>query len=145
MNDHHYDHSKPPHHHHTMHGHKGHDMPPHEHKGHNHHEMMIDDYQKRFWVSLILSVPVILFSPMVQEILGFKLTFPGIQYLAFLLSSVVFFYGGLPFLKGLLDEVQQRNPGMMTLIGVAISVAYIYSSAIVFGLTGLDFFWELVT
>ncbi|WP_045465361.1 copper-translocating P-type ATPase [Sporocytophaga myxococcoides] len=153
MNKHQHDNSKHPHHHHmenkrsdkAMHGENNHDMSNHRHMGHNHHEMMIDDFKKRFWVCLILSVPVILFSPMVQEILGYHLSFPGIQYLAFLLSSAVFFYGGWPFLKGLLEEVKQRNPGMMTLIGVAISVAYIYSSAIVFGLKGMDFFWELVT
>jgi Cu2+-exporting ATPase len=153
MNDHQHDDSKHLNYHHmdnespekTKHGHNDHKMSPHGHMGHNHHEMMIDNFKKRFWICLILSVPVILFSPMVQKILGYQLTFPGIQYLAFLLSSVVFFYGGQPFLKGLLDELKQRNPGMMTLIGVAISVAYIYSSAIVFGLTGMDFFWELVT
>ncbi|RYZ16220.1 MAG: heavy metal translocating P-type ATPase, partial [Sphingobacteriales bacterium] len=107
--------------------------------------MMIADFQKRFWISLVLSVPVVVLSPMVQEILGYRLDVPYGQYIAFVLSSVIYFYGGWPFLSGLWQEVKKGAPGMMTLIGVAISVAYIYSSATVFGLEGMDFFWELAT
>ncbi|KAA9325155.1 copper-translocating P-type ATPase [Adhaeribacter soli] len=113
--------------------------------GHDHHAMMIDDFKKRFWISLVLSVPVIVLSPMVQHILGYTLEVPYAGYIAFLLSSVIFFYGGWPFLTGLKDEVKKGAPGMMTLIGVAITVAYVYSTAIVFGLKGMDFFWELAT
>src|SRR6202035_3109631 len=69
----------------------------------------------------------------------------GSSYILFALSSVVYFFGGWPFLKGLADEVKAKNPGMMTLIGFAITVAYIYSVATVFGLKGMDFFWELAT
>lgn len=129
----------------TLHGHEHHTMKGEGHAGHDHHAMMIRDFKKRFLICLVLSVPVVVFSPMVQHILGFHLGFPGMEYVAFLLSTVVFFYGGWPFLKGLRDELAEKNPGMMTLIGVAITVAYIYSSAIVFGLKGMDFFWELVT
>ncbi|KAA3436002.1 copper-translocating P-type ATPase [Rufibacter hautae] len=113
--------------------------------GHDHHAMMIDDFRKRFWASLVLSVPVIIISPMVQVILGYRLEIPYSMYIAFVLSSVIFFYGGWPFLTGLRDEVKKGAPGMMTLIAIAITVAYLYSTAIVFGLEGMDFFWELAT
>jgi P-type Cu2+ transporter len=125
-----------------------HHHPPHEdHQGggHNHHRMMIDDFERRFWVSLVLSVPVIIISPMVGHILGYTLDVPYSMYIAFVLSSIIFFYGGWPFLTGLIEEVKKGSPGMMTLIGVAISVAYFYSSAVAFGLEGMDFFWELAT
>lgn len=113
--------------------------------GHDHHKMMIADFRKRFWVSVMLSIPVLVLSPMIQEFLGFKINFNGSMYVLFALSSLVFFYGGWPFLKGLKDEVKKGAPGMMTLIAVAITVAYAYSSAVVFGLEGKMFFWELVT
>lgn len=115
------------------------------HAGHNHHAMMIADFRKRFYVVLFLTVPVMLLSNMIQHWLGVDWQFIGSAYILFGLSSVVFFYGGWPFLKGLVDEVKTKNPGMMFLIGFAISVAYIYSVAIVFGLEGMDFFWELAT
>ncbi len=114
-------------------------------EGHNHHAMMIADFKKRFYVVLILTVPIMLLSTMIQRFIGVDWQFKGSQYILFALSTVVFFYGGLPFLKGLVDEVKAKNPGMMFLIGFAITVAYIYSVAIVFGLQGMDFFWELAT
>src|SRR5206468_3425963 len=77
--------------------------------------------------------------------LGVNWAFAGSSYILFALSSVVFVYGGWPFLTGLIDEVKAKNPGMMFLIGFAITVAYSYSVAIVFGLNGMDFFWELAT
>ncbi|RKY90418.1 MAG: heavy metal translocating P-type ATPase, partial [Ignavibacteriae bacterium] len=108
---------------------------------------MIADYKKRFWISLGLTIPILLLSPMIQKFLGLdeNLAFAGSQYVLFALSSIVFFYGGYPFLKGMLDELKKLMPGMMTLIAIAISVAYFYSSAVVFGLGGKIFFWELVT
>jgi Cu2+-exporting ATPase len=106
---------------------------------------MIEDFKKRFWISLVLTVPILALSHMIQQLLGFELTFFGDQYVLFGLSTIVFFYGGWPFLKGLWDELKDKNPGMMTLIAVAITVAYVYSSAVVFGLEGMDFFWELAT
>lgn len=97
--------------------------PPAGGQGHDHHRMMIADFKKRFWISLALSIPVILLSPMVQHILGFSLDIPYSLYIAFVLSSVIYFYGGLPFLIGLDEEVRKGSRGMMTLIGVAITVA----------------------
>jgi Cu2+-exporting ATPase len=114
-------------------------------EGHNHHAMMIADYKKRFYAVLALTIPIVLLSPMIQQWLGVNWQFSGSQYVLFALSTVVFFYGGWPFLKGWVDEVKAKNPGMMFLIGFAITVAYIYSVAIVFGLQGMDFFWELTT
>lgn len=113
--------------------------------GHDHHKMMIEDFKKRFWISLILTIPILIFSPMIQGFLGYEWLLPGNAYILFGLSTIVYFYGGWPFLKGLKDELGQGTPGMMTLISMAISVAYFYSSATVFGLEGMDFFWELAT
>ncbi|HEV8507015.1 MAG TPA: copper-translocating P-type ATPase [Chitinophagaceae bacterium] len=113
--------------------------------GHQHHDSMIADFKKRFLVVLILTVPVMLLSEMIQHWLNIDVRFRGSQYLLLLLSTVVFFFGGWPFLKGLFDEMKGWKPGMMTLIGFAITVAYVYSIATVFGLKGMDFFWELST
>jgi Cu2+-exporting ATPase len=107
--------------------------------------MMIDDFRKRFYVVLILTIPVMLLSPMIQRWLNLYWEFIGSGYLLALLSSIVFFYGGWPFLRGWFDEMRGWKPGMMTLIGFAILVAYIYSMATVLGLKGMDFFWELST
>ncbi len=117
----------------------------HGHEGHDHHTMMVDDFKKRFWISLTLTGPVLLLSEMIQYWLGFEIKFSGDKYALMALSSLIFFYGGWPFLKGLVGEIRVKNPGMMTLVGFAISVAYVYSVATVFGLRGMDFFWELAT
>ena len=124
--------------------HSGHNAPMGE-AGHDHHAMMIQDFRKRFYVVLILTIPIMLLSPMIQHWLNVHWQFSGSQYLLAGLSSAVFFYGGWPFLKGWVDEMKFWKPGMMTLIGFAISAAYIYSMATVFGLKGMDFFWELST
>jgi Cu2+-exporting ATPase len=119
-----------------------------EHEGHshhNHHEMMIEDFKRRFFISLIVTIPILLLSPMIQEWTHIKIDFTGSNYVLFVLSTFIYFYGGWPFLKGLKDELREKKPGMMTLIAMAISVAYLYSSATVFGLEGNDFFWELAT
>ena len=123
---------------HAMHGpHKG---------GHaEHHAHMIEDFRRRFWISVIATVPIVILSPMIQEILGFTLAFPGSLWVLFALSTFIFLYGGWPFLKGLVEELRDRLPGMMTLIALAITVAYVYSSLVVFGLPGQVFFWELAT
>ena len=115
------------------------------HEGHDHHTMMLKDFKKRFWISLALTLPVLLLSQMIQEWLGFEFTFTGDHYVLFGLATLVYFYGGWPFLEGLWKELKEKNPGMMTLIAVAITVAYGYSTAVVFGLEGKDFYWELVT
>jgi Cu2+-exporting ATPase len=128
--------------------HKGH-HPSATHGGHGSHDhaSMIDDFRRRFWVSLVITIPILLLSPLIQKVLGLTqvLAFSGDSYLLFGLSSVVYFYGGWPFLKGLFSELAARKPAMMTLIALAISVAYFYSSAVVFGVTGDVFFWELAT
>ncbi len=113
----------------------------------SHHAMMVADFKKRFWVSLIISIPVLLLSPLIQRLLGIEgaIAFTGDKYVLFVLSSAIFFYGGWPFLKGIYDELKSKTPGMMTLIALAITVAYVYSSAVVFGLSGNVFFWELAT
>jgi Cu2+-exporting ATPase len=143
------------HHNHTHENHShGHDHHKHDHHSgqhqshsdhHGHHEHMIEDFKKRFWISLIITLPIIVLAPMIQELLGYQLRFNGDRYVQFILSSVIFFYGGWPFLKGLADEIKKKAPGMMTLIALAISVAYFYSSAVVFGLDGKIFFWELAS
>lgn len=109
------------------------------------HQKMLEDFKKRFKISLILTIPILILSPMIQSFLNYTLEFTGSNYLLFLLSTIIFFYGGWPFLSGLKDELSDKNPGMMTLIALAISVAYFYSSAVVFGLEGRFFFWELAT
>jgi len=113
--------------------------------GHETHTSGIADFKKRFYIVLVLTVPIMLLSEMIQHWLNIHFSFAGSKYVLFFLSSVVFFYGGWPFLNGLVGEMRAKNPGMMTLVGFAISVAYIYSVATVFGLQGMDFFWELAT
>lgn len=111
-----------------------------KHAGHN-----VSDFWKRFIICTIISIPVLALSHMIQQWLGFELVFPGDKYVLAILSTFIFFYGGYPFLKGLYDEVKDNAIGMMTLIGVAISVAWAYSVAITFGLKGMDFYWEMAT
>lgn len=140
-------HSKHMHHSEMEHHHRVHEA-QHKHHGHEeHHAHMVADFRKRFWLSLVLSIPILLLSPMIQQFLGLgkSLQFPGDLYINFLFSTAVFFYGGWPFLKGFFNEIRQKNPGMMTLIALAIAVAYFYSSAVVFGVKGKMFFWELAT
>ncbi len=116
------------------------------HGGGHDHSAMIADFLRRFWICLALTVPVVAISPMFQHAVGYSFNFPGRDWVSFALASIVFFYGGWPFLKGFWEEAKKRTPGMMTLIGVAISVAYFYSTAVVFGLVeGMDFYWELAT
>ena len=131
------------------HSHAGHTMEAGEHAGHaahaDHtgHEQM---FRKRFWISLLLSIPVLLFSQGLQSLLGFSMpVFPGSRWIAPAFAVIVFLYGGLPFLRMALPELKNRQPGMMTLISLAISVAFIYSLATLFLPNQMDFFWELVT
>jgi len=119
-----------------------------EHKGHqDHHARMAADFRKRFWISLAVTLPILALSPLLQTLVGLReaISFPGDLYVLFGFSSAVFWYGGWPFLKGLYTELTTLKPGMMTLVAVAITTAYLYSSAVVFGLTGKMFFWELAT
>src|SRR5690554_4925206 len=117
----------------------------HDDMGHDHHRMMIEDFKRRFWISLILTIPILALSPMIQGMLGVEWVFPGGGYVLFGLSTIVYFYGGWPFLSGLISELKSKSIGMMTLIAVAITAAYVYSSAVIFGFEGQTFFWELAT
>ncbi|MGZ4919035.1 MAG: copper-translocating P-type ATPase [Halobacteriota archaeon] len=112
------------------------------HAGHD-----VADFRRRFWISLIVTIPILVLSPSIQEFAGVDnaLRFPCDQYVLFVLASFVYFYGGYPFLKGIVNELRARLPGMMTLIAVAITTAYLYSTAITFGLSGGVLFWELST
>lgn len=125
---------------HSMHeGHETHDHDKHE--GHS-PEM----FKKKFWLSFVLTIPVLLYSSTIQELLNFTMpTFPGSSWVPAILGIIIFFYGGLVFLKGAKAELSARQPGMMTLISLAISVAFGYSLAVSFGLDGMDFWWELAT
>ncbi|MGM0439759.1 MAG: heavy metal translocating P-type ATPase [Chlamydiota bacterium] len=111
----------------------------------SHHAHMVADFRTRFWVSLIATIPVLLLSPLIQSFWGYHLEFAGSRLTLLVLSTFVYFYGGWPFLRGLVSEISKKLPGMMTLIAVAISVAYFYSAAVALGLQGKVFFWELVT
>ncbi|MEA1887164.1 MAG: copper-translocating P-type ATPase [Bacteroidota bacterium] len=127
------------------HDHEGHDHGSHDHS--SHHAMMIKDFRRRFWISLVITIPILALSPMIQNLLGFEFSLfrDFDKYILFALSTVVYFYGGWPFLSGLVDELKEKQPGMMTLIAVAVTVAWGYSSATTFGVKGSTFFWELVT
>jgi len=108
---------------------------------------MVADFRRRLWVSLVLTLPVLTTSHMIQQFLGLRdaLAFPGDRYVGFGFASAVYFYGGWPFFTGFVDEVRARLPGMMTLVALAITVAYAYSTLVVFGLPGDVFFWETAT
>lgn len=137
-----------PHHSHGAHaGHAQASATDHNHAqgSHAHHAGMIEDFRKRFYIVLLLTAPVMALSPMIQHGLGVSWSFTGSNYILLALSSIIFFYGGWPFLSGLVQEAKAKSLGMMTLVAVAITVAYIYSVAIVLGLYGMDFFWELAT
>jgi len=110
-----------------------------------HHAHHMKEFQRKFWVSLVFTVPTLLLSETIQTWFGFKLDIPFQKEVLFLLSLIIYAYGGQPFLRGMLQEVRDRQPGMMTLIGTAISVAFFYSAATVFVIVGKDFFWELAT
>src|SRR5680860_54580 len=115
-------------------------------EGHSKHEgHSVEMFKRKFYLSLILTIPVLILSPLIQRILGLSLRFSGDEIVLFVLASTVFFYGGWPFLRGALNELRHKAPGMMILISLAIAVAYIYSTAVIFGLKGEIFFWELAT
>jgi len=106
----------------------------------------INVLRKRFWVTLILTIPVVVYSEGIQRVLGFAPPrFPGSEYIPFVFGTVIFFYGGMFFLRGVGDEIRTRTPGMMILIALAITVAFVYSIAVTFGLPGDALYWELST
>lgn len=128
-------------------GHEHHNHSKHEHHSHEGHDhgAMVADFKKRFFISLIVTIPILILSPMIQEFISVDWRFANDQYILFILSTFVFFYGGWPFLTGAKDELKDKNPGMMTLIGLAILIAYVYSAFVVFGFDGHNLFWELAT
>jgi Cu2+-exporting ATPase len=111
-----------------------------KHAGHHTH-----DFLKRFWICLLLTIPVLALSHMIQQWVGFHVAFAGDKYVLLLLGSLIYVYGGMPFFTGMVSEVKHSAMGMMTLVAIAISIAFFYSVAVVSGLTGMDFFWELAT
>lgn len=127
--------------------HDGHDEhKPDSHQGHVDHSGHEEMFRRRFWVSTLLSIPVVLYSPAVQSFLNYSLPeFPGSGWITPFLAVVVFLYGGLPFIQMAVPEIEKRKPGMMTLISLAIGVAFIYSLAALGFSLGDTFFWELVT
>jgi Cu2+-exporting ATPase len=128
-------------------GHR-HEVAYHRHGGGgSHHVHMVADFRRRFWVSLVLSLPVLALAPLIQTRLGLReaLAFPGDGSLQAALATVIYFYGGGPFLRGVAGELGKRQPGMMTLIALAITVAWGYSTLVALGLHGEVFFWELAT
>ncbi len=122
----------------------------HEHGGMD-HSMHMGNFKQKFWLSLILAIPVILFSPMMGMEFPFQITFPGSDWLILILATILFIYGGQPFLSGAKMELKQKSPAMMTLIAMGITVAYIYSVySFIANLINphthvMDFFWELAT
>jgi Cu2+-exporting ATPase len=117
------------------------EMRKHHHRGgHAHHAGMIGNFRRRFYWVLALTIPVMVLSPMIQDTLHVDWSFPGSGYILLILSSIIFFYGGKPFFDGFIDEIRTSSLGMMTLVAVAITVAYVYSVAIVLGLEGMTSF-----
>ena len=117
----------------------------HNHNGHDHHAHVVTDFRNKFFIILIFTIPIVLLSPMIQNFIGVDWQFTGDSYIVAALATFVYFYGGWPFIKGAYDELKNKEPGMMTLIAMAISVAYFYSMAVVFGFNGEEIFWELAT
>ena len=127
-----------------------HDMHAHEHMGHSAHDKhaghSVAMFRDKFWWSLVLTVPTVVWSPVVQQWLGFHApSFPGSQYIPAVFGSILFLYSGTVFLRGAVAEIRDRLPGMMTLISLAITVAFVFSLAVTFGVPGMDLWWELAT
>lgn len=117
------------------------------HNHHNHPSHMIVMFRTRFWICLLLTIPILMLSPMFMTMIGYGdlVSFKGQYAVLLALASVVYFYGGWPFLFGMFQEIHRRNPGMMTLVGIAITTAYVFSTAVLLGVQGDLFFWELAT
>src|ERR1700693_560965 len=126
-------------------GHQGHQG--HEHGGHDRHAgHSVEMFRDKFWGSAALTIPTVVWSPMVQQWFGFRApTFPGSKYVPAIFGTILFFYGGMAFLRGAVREIEDRLPGMMTLISLAITVAFGFSFAVTLGVPGMDLWWELAT
>ena len=129
------------------HGHAAHDHAAHDHSGHgdhSHHDPAI--FKRKFWISLALTIPTLIFSSGLQGILGLDgPSFPGSEFIPAVFGAILFVYGGTVFLRGGVQEIRAKQPGMMTLISLAIVVAFGYSLAVTLGFPGMDFWWELAT
>lgn len=131
-------------HHLAHHGHHHHNHQEHDSHAEHGHDPAI--FKRKFWLSLLLTTPVVIFSPTIQSLLGYDVSFASSQYIPAILGIVVFFYGGLVFIRGAVEEIKTKRPGMMTLISLAITVALLYSIAVTVRLVdGMDFWWELAT
>jgi P-type Cu2+ transporter len=133
----------------TVHEHSAHEHSVHEHSAHSGHDHSAHDpgaFKRKFWLSLLLTIPTLVFSHGLQDILGLDgPRFPGSQYIPAVFGLTIFVYGGAVFLRGGIQELRAKQPGMMTLISLAIVVAFGYSAAVTLGLDGMDFWWELAT
>src|SRR3954447_8887661 len=118
-------------------------MDHHSHSHTDHAAHHVEQFRRRFWWTLLLTIPVVLTSDMVMDWFGHQLQFPGIEWVGPVVGSVIFFWGGRPFLSGARGELRDRQPGMMLLIAMAISVAWAASMASSLGWFDLDFWWEL--
>lgn len=142
--------------HHEHHNHKGHEEHKnhmnhnehHSHEGHDHH----GNFKQKFFISLMFAIPIIILSPMMGFKLPFQFTFTGSDWIVLILATILFFYGGQPFLAGAKDEIKIKKPGMMTLVALGITVAYVYSLYAFYlnhfthtEMHTMDFFWELAT
>ena len=134
-------------HDHAGHDHSAHDHSAHDHSGHgdhSHHDPAI--FKRKFWISLALTIPTLIFSSGLQGILGLDgPSFPGSEFIPAVFGAILFVYGGTVFLRGGVQEIRAKQPGMMTLISLAIVVAFGYSLAVTLGFPGMDFWWELAT
>ncbi|MEB7389930.1 copper-translocating P-type ATPase [Aerococcus viridans] len=137
----HHDHHEHMHHEEHNHDHNGHSG--HGHGGHGAH--MMEDFKQRFWVVLILSIPLAIIAPMLMHLLGYHIDFPGQGILEFILATIVFFYGGKPFLSHAWHELKSGVPGMMMLISLAIVAAYVYSVLTTFFISGMNYYFELAS
>ena len=126
--------------------HRGHEMHPENRALDQHAGHMVEMFRDKFWWSVALTVPTVVWSPMIQQWLHFQApTFPGSRYIPAVFGTILFFYGGMVFLQGAVREIKDRLPGMMTLISLAIVVAFGFSLAVTFGVQGMDLWWELST
>ncbi len=128
---------------HTAHAHMTHEQ--HKAEGHDHHAMMEADFQRRFWVVLALTIPVLILSPTIQQWFGFSLTFPGYRYLLFAMATVIAFYGTWPFYKNARKALRSGVLDMSVLVSIAVSAGYLFSVGSTFFFTAVDFYWEVST
>jgi hypothetical protein len=120
----------------------------HEHhkaEGHDHHAMMEQDFRRRFWVVLALTIPVLILSPTIQQWFGFSLTFPGYRYLLFAMATIITFYGTWPFYQNARKALRSGVLDMSVLLSIAVSAGYLFSVGATFFFTAVDFYWEVST